>query len=177
MIITISGKQGAGKTTLAKMLAKKFNYKFISIGDLRGQIAMEKGITIDKLNEIGKKESWVHKEADRKTIEIGKTKDNFVVEGWLAYYFIPNSKKIFFDVNEKTGAERIFKSQRPDEKECKNLEETKIMLKKRLNETREQFKKYYAQDFLNKNNYDLIIDTTKLNTRQVLNKILDELKK
>ena len=51
------------------------------------------------------------------------------------------------------------------------------MLKKRLNETREQFKKYYAQDFLNKNNYDLIIDTTKLNTRQVLNKILDELKK
>lgn len=177
MIITISGKQGAGKTTLAKMLAKKLKYKFISIGDLRGQIAMEKGITIDELNEIGKKESWVHEEADKKTIEIGKTKDNFVVEGWLAYYFIPNSKRIFLEVDENAGAERIFRSQRPDEKECETLEETKIMLKKRLNETREQFRKYYHQDFLDKNNYDLIIDTTKLTQKKVLNKILDEIKK
>ncbi len=176
MIITISGKQGAGKTTIAKMLAKKLNYDFISIGDLRGQIALEHGITIDDLNNIGKKEDWVHKEADKKTIEIGKTKDNFVVEGWLAYYFIPNSKKIFLGVDENTGAERIFKNHREDEKECFSVEETRIMLKKRLEDTQKQFKRYYHQDFLDKKNYNIIIDTANQTPKQVLNKILMQIK-
>jgi cytidylate kinase len=91
MKITITGKPGSGKSTVAGILAQKLNCKYCSIGDLRGEIAQEHGLTIDELNEIGKKESWVHKKADEKTIEIGKTKENYIVEGWIAYHFIPHS--------------------------------------------------------------------------------------
>jgi len=48
MIITISGLPGSGKTTVAKKLSKKLNYEFISVGDLKGQFAKEKGMTIDE---------------------------------------------------------------------------------------------------------------------------------
>jgi len=78
MKITIAGKPGAGKSTITKILAKKLGYKYCSIGDLRGEIAQEHGLTIDELNEIGKKEIWVHEKADQKTIEIGKTKENYI---------------------------------------------------------------------------------------------------
>lgn len=175
MIITISGRQGAGKTSVGKALAKKLNYKFFSIGDLRGMIAKERGLTIDELNKIGEKEFWVHKEADKKTIEIGKTSDNFIIEGWIAFYFIPNSKKIFLDVDGEVGARRIFVNQRCDEKKQEKLSALKEMLEKRLIKTDEQFKKYYGIDFLNKKNYDIIIDTTNLNIKETVNKILEKL--
>jgi len=176
MIITISGMQGAGKTTLAKKLATKLNYKFISIGDLRGEIAKEKGITIDELNEIGKKEKWVHDEADKKTIEIGRTRDNFIVEGWLAWHFIPHSKKIFLEVDSKIGAKRIFKNQRQDEKPCNNLIEMQEVLKQRLKVTDEQFQKYYHVNFLDKSNYDIIINTTNLSIEDMVKEALNKIK-
>lgn len=176
MIITISGKQGAGKTTLAKNLAKALNYKFISIGDLRGEIAKEHNLTIDQLNEIGKTEDWVHKIADQKTIGIGKTKDNFIVEGWAAWYFIPHSKKIFLEVDEVVGTKRVFKNQRFDEKPCTNMREMKALLDLRLNETKKAFKKYYKINFLDKSNYDIIIDTTNLNIEEMLTLTIRKLK-
>ena len=173
--ITISGLPGSGKTTVAKTISKIFNCKKISIGDLRGEIAKEKGITIDELNEIGKTEDWVHKRADERTIEIGKKEGNFLVEGWLAYHFIPYSFKIFLKVDDKIAAKRIFKDQREDEKKCKTVSEVRSMLKKRLNITRNQFLKYYGVNFLDKKNYNLIIDTSKLAPEEVIRIILTSL--
>ena len=176
MIITISGKEGSGKTSVGKELAKRLNLKFLSIGDLRGMIAGERGLTIDELNEIGERESWVHEEADKKTIEIGKTQDNFIVEGWIAFHFVPHSKKIFLDVNENTAAERIFKDQRHDEAKQESVENVKKMLKNRLIKTDKQFKKYYKVDFLNYKNFDIVIDTTHISIEETANKILGMLK-
>lgn len=175
MKITISGKQGAGKTTLAKMLAKKLRYPVLSIGDLRGEIAKERNLTIDELNEIAKKESWPHKEADKKTIELGKTNDNMIVEGWIAWHFIPDAVHIFLDVDETVGANRIFHDQRSDEKRCNTLEEMKQLLKKRLHLTSQQFKRYYGVDFLEKKNYTIILNTTHLTKEETLQKILEKL--
>ena len=176
MIITISGKQGAGKTSVGKELAKILNYKFLSIGDLRGIIAKERGLTIDELNKIGERELWVHEEADKKTIEIGKKENNFVVEGWAAFHFIPKSVKIFLEVNENVAAARIFKNQRLDEKRQNSLLDMKRLLKERLIKTDEQFKKYYQINFLDKKNFDVIIDTTDLTVRETTDKVLGEIK-
>jgi len=170
--ITISGKQGAGKTTVAKLLAKSLNYSYLSIGAIRGEIAQKMNLTIDELNEIGKKENWVHKKADQRTINLGKTKNNFVIEGWIAHHFIPNAFKIFLDVDEKIAIERIFKNQRSDEGYCKTKKEMKKMLNNRLKVTQKQFQKYYNLDFMNKKNYDFIINTSNMTEKEVLDKIL-----
>ena len=178
MIITISGKPGAGKTTLAKKLYKKLNYEFISIGNLQGKIAQEKGITIEELMEKVKNQNWIHKEMDKKTIELGKIKNNFIIEGWIAWNFIPNSKKIFLDVDENIGAQRIFKIQykRQDESLKQDVEDLKNKLRKRIMDSDESFFKYYGVRFLDFSNYDLIINTTNLSIENVTNKILEKLR-
>ncbi|MDP3965965.1 MAG: ERCC4 domain-containing protein [archaeon] len=174
--ITISGLPGSGKTTVAKMLAKIMKIPFISVGDVRGEIAKENGLTIDELNEVGKTEDWVHKKADEKTIGLGKTEKDFVIEGWLAYNFIPDSFKIFLVADDNESSKRIFLDQREDEKKCNNQREVLKMIKKRLKMSDEQFYKYYGVRFLNLLNYNLIIDTSDLNPEGVLGLILSALK-
>lgn len=113
---------------------------------------------------------------DRKTIEFGKNRDNFIIEGWIAYYFIPHSTKIFLDVQENIGAERILKDKRPDEQVGKNISETKQKLKERLKNSEEAFKKYYGINFLDTKNYDFVLDTTNLSLKEVTKKVLKFLK-
>ena len=175
MIITISGLPGSGKTTVAKKLSKKLNYEFISVGDLKGQFAKEKGMTIDEFMRKCSPEE-VHQKVDDYQKNIGKTKKEFIIEGWLAYHFIPNSFKIFLDVQDEVSAERVFKDQREDEKKCDTREEVKKMLEERLKISDEQFYKCYGIRFLKKSNYDLVIDTTKISPNEVLGKILYEIK-
>ena len=91
------GKGGTGKSTVAKLLAKKLNYKHYSIGDLRGKIAVERGLTIDELNKIGKTEAWTDTEVDNLIKEKGKKEDNLSIDGWVAVHFMPHSFKIFLE--------------------------------------------------------------------------------
>jgi len=177
MIITISGKPGSGKTTAAKRIAKELGYKHLSMGDLRGRIAQRHGMTIDELNEIGKKEDWTDKEADAELVKIGKKEDDYVIDTWIGFHFIPKSIKIFLEVDEGVGAERIFKDQRPDEPKKKTAEEVEKMLKERIENSRARYKKWYKIDYLDKANYDLIIDTTKMKKKEVADKILKFIKK
>lgn len=178
MIITISGFPGSGKSTVGKLLAEKLDYKYISVGDLRGKIAIEHDMTIDELNKIGEKESWTDDEVDQKLRNIGKEEDNYVVDARLGYYFIPNSIKVFLDVDLKTGAKRIFKGEkRPDEKSFSSIKELKQELKKRIKSDKKRYKKWYDIDFTDKSQYDLIIDTNGLNPKEIVEKILEYIKK
>jgi len=172
MIITIGGKPGSGKTTVAKIAAKKLGYKHVSIGDLRGRLAQKHGMTIDEFNQLGMKEEWTDKETDKELQKlIGK--GDIIIDTWVGYHFIPDSIKIYLEVDYKEGARRIFKDQRPDEPKKKTVEEVEKMIKKRVEDSRTRYKKWYDTDILDMSNYDLIIDTTKLNREEVVDKILE----
>jgi CMP/dCMP kinase len=172
MLITISGLPGSGKTVVGRILAQQLGYKFYSVGDFRGEMAQKLGFTIDELNKVGEKEFWTDKKADDWQKNIGQTQDNVVVDGWLAFHFIPNSFKIFIEVDPQAAAHRIFIDQRPDEKYLNSEEAVAKQVADRLAETRNRFLKYYQVDFLNKDYYDLIIDSSKISPQEVVNKII-----
>src|SRR3989338_1144631 len=160
MIITISGMPGSGKTTVAKKIAKNLKLKHYSTGDLRGEIALKHRMTIDELNKLGEKERWTDKEIDDYQKKIGKTQDNFIIDGRLGWYFIPHSIKIFLNVDLKEGAKRIFKAgKRPDEKKYKNVNDALKEIKKRISSDKKRYKKYYHLNPYLRKHYDLVIDT------------------
>lgn len=177
MIITISGMPGSGKSTVAKLLAKRLGYRHYSMGDLRGKMAMERGITIDELNELGKREDWTDREPDEYQKTLGEREDNFVIDSRLGFYFIPHSFKIFLDVELQVAAERIFKNQRPDEKPCQTVGELADRLRVRADDDDVRYKQYYGASFQDRSRYDLALNSTRETPDEIVEQILAALPK
>lgn len=176
MKITISGYPGAGKTTVGKMLAERLGYKFYSVGDLRGKMAMDRGMTIDELNKLGEKEFWTDDVADQWQKKIGQTEDNFVMEGRLSFYFIPDSFKLFLTIDKTVAAERILKNQRPDEKPVSSVVEMEQIISERLAADKKRYQEYYGLDPSAKENFDVVLDTTSRTIEEIVDEILKKVR-
>jgi len=178
MIITISGIPGSGKTTAGRLLADRLGYMFYSMGDLRGRMAMERGMTIDELNKLGEQEEWTDKDVDEYQKGLGQKEDNFIVDGWISWHFIPHSFKVLLQVDPEVGASRVFQHQRPDEEKKATLPALKRMLDKRVEESALRYKKYYGmEDAFNPKHFDLVIDTTKIDAETVAKRVSEGLQK
>ena len=172
MIITISGIAGSGKSTVAKLLAKKLSYKHYSIGDFMRQIAKERSLTLLELSKEAEKDQSIDRELDKKQIELGKKEDNFVIDSRLGFHFIPKSKKIFLEVDINEAANRILKEKREHE-QYKDIQESLEKIKTRINCEDKRYKSYYNMDYHDKKHYDVIIDTTNIRPEEVVKRALE----
>jgi predicted cytidylate kinase len=176
MIITISGSAGSGKDTVGKIIAKKLNYKFYSMGDLKREKAERKGMTIEEYNKLGETDKSTDTEVDEYQAEIGKKNDNFVIVGRTSFHFIPKSLKIFLDVDVKEAAKRIMSDKTRVGEKYKNIKDAVEKLKKRKVSDDKRYKKYYKLDIFDKKHYDLLMDTTEITPDEVADKIINFIK-
>lgn len=179
MIIAITGLPGSGKTTVAKMISEHYKIPWYSMGDLRGKMAIERGMTIDELNRLGELEIFTDKEVDDYQTKLGQSGESFVIDGRLSWYFIPSAYKIFLDVDPTVAAERIMNAQpqdRQDEKPHASIEAAKTALAERIASDQRRYQKYYNLDILNKSHYDLIIDASEKTPEEILTLIVNSAK-
>ena len=177
MIITVSGKAGAGKSTIARNLARTFNLKHYSTGDFMREIASKRGISLIKLSALAEKDSTIDKELDERQIRLGKQEDNFVIDGRLSAYFIPNADcKVFLDADISIRAERILKDKREDET-TESLASMIALISEREESEKKRYNEYYGIDYSNPEFYDIIIDTSKLEIDEVVSRITGLIKK
>ncbi len=180
MIITLTGLPGAGKSTIAKLLSERLNMPWYSMGDLRGKLAAERGMTIDEFNQLGEKEAFTDHDIDAYQTKLGKEQDDLIIDGRLSWHFIPHSFKIFLDVNEDEAARRIFEASkqglRTDEKPYVSAEEVKQRVRDRLASDQKRYQQYYNLDYLDRHNYDLVLDTTTMTPESIIQAILDKMK-
>src|SRR3989338_5787602 len=171
MIITISGKAGSGKSTVAKELAKRLHLKHYSIGDLMRQMAKERNISLLELGKIAEKDKSIDKELDERQMKL-RTEDDFVIDGRLTAYFIPNADvKIFLECEDRVRAERILKDERKDEKN-RDINEVISKIREREASERKRYKQYYGIDYYDEEMYNLVIDTTNLSVKEVVGRIM-----
>ncbi|MFH1408305.1 MAG: (d)CMP kinase [Nanoarchaeota archaeon] len=176
MIITISGKPGSGKSSVAKMLSARLGMKHYSIGDLRRKWAEEKGMTLAEYNTLGEMDDSTDKDADDHLKRLGEEEDDFVIDARLGMHFIPKSFKVFLDVNPKVGARRIFKDQRHGDKAA-TVEEVEKLFHQRQDSDKKRYQKYYGIDPFDTSHYDLVIDGSNLTVEATVEKVLEGLPK
>jgi len=176
MIISISGSEGSGKSTIAKMLATKLGRAHYSIGNIWRQKAKEKGLLLSEYQKLAENDISLDLEVDEYQKKLGETLDNFVIEGRTSWHFIPNSFKFFLDVSLEESAKRIFKElqksdARNEDKNLKTVEDVIKSLEVRRQSNILRYRKYFNIDVYDKKNYDFILDTTNLDVETVFKKV------
>ena len=182
MIISISGSHGSGKSTIAKMLAEKLDWPRYYMGGLRREAALKRGLTLAEYNKLGESDPSTDLEVDNYQKELGEKENNFIIEGRTSWHFIPHSLKIYIDVDQKIGAERIFKNlqeenNRNEDKNLNSLEDVIKSVEERYKSDKLRYKKYFNIDVYDLKNYDFIVNTDKLNIEQVFEKVYSFVKK
>jgi cytidylate kinase len=181
MIISINGPAGSGKSTIAKRLAKKLDWPRYYIGGLRRQKAKERGMTLAEYNKLGETDPSTDTEVDEYQTELGKTKDNFIIEGRTSWYFIPHSLKIYLDVDKKIGAKRTFdelqkENERNEDKNLNSIEDVIKSQEERKKSDNLRYKKYFNIEVYKPKNYDIVIDTSGLGKDEVFEKVWESVK-
>ena len=188
MIITFSGAPGSGKSTIAEKLANDLNLTRYYMGGLRREAAKKRGLSLEEYNKLGEEDPKTDTEVDEYQKELGKTQDNFIIEGRTSWYFIPKSLKIYLDVSLDEGARRVFlslkakneKNERDERNEGKNLEsleDVKNSIVKRIKSDTKRYKKYYNIDVNDVSHYDYYLDTTNFNQKEVYSQVFEFVKK
>ena len=171
MIITITGNAGSGKSSVAKLLAKKLSYRHYSAGDAQREIALEKGITIAELGEIEAKDDAIDRMIDEKMGEICRREKDAVVDAWLGAYFAPHAVKIFLEADIDTRVRRRL-GQKRDEENFDDYEEAKRTMARREETNRKRWIDYYGFDYADTGNYDIVIRTDGLDVDAVVDEII-----
>lgn len=182
MIVSINGPAGSGKSTIAKMLAKKLNWPRYYIGGLRREKARKRGLTLAEYNKLGETDPSTDLEVDKYQKKLGETKDNFIIEGRTSWHFIPHSVKIYLDVDKKVGAERVFselqeKNQRNEDNNLDSVAKVLVSHQNRIKSDNLRYKKYFNINVYNLKNYDFVLDTSKINKDEVFDKVISYVKK
>lgn len=172
MIITISGDAGAGKSTIAGIIARNLKFRKYSVGDFMREIARKRKTTLLKIGRLAENDPTIDEELDDMQRELGKYEDHFVLDSRLGYHFIPKSFRVHLKVDPETGAKRIFRDKRKTEKENLTLKKTLENVKKRKKSEIQRYKKYYNLNPYDKKNYDLVIDTSKSSPEETAEKII-----
>ncbi len=167
MILSIGGVPGSGKTSVAHILSQRLSLTFYSMGGLRAQMAIERGLTIDQLNTLGEQDKTTDTSVDDYQKELGQSSDNFIVEGRLSWFFIPHSFKIFLHCDPLESAKRIYQARqntddRSDEPAYETIEQTRDALDRRMASDRLRYETYYGVNYQDTRHYDLVIDTTNM---------------
>ena len=168
-IITLSGDIGSGKSSVAAELQKLTAFDIIGTGRIQRAIAERRGLTTLELNKISETDRSIDDEIDHFVIELGKIKDNLIIDSRLAWHFIPDAFKVYLSV---IGAERVFNAGRSDENNPSWEATLQNNMKRQASED-QRFHKLYDVHFRRYDNYDLIVDTSYTAPEAIACKIRD----
>lgn len=178
MIITVTGKPCSGKGTVGKLFCQKYNFEYVCTGDMFRELAKSYGY--ENVLDFQKDERV--KEADNiidtKTANLGKLRpnDNILIDSRLAWHFVPNSFKVFIDIDWGTAGQRLLLAKRQSEK----VEDLKTAIEKLQDRWQEENKRYlslYNTNNLNLSNYDFVISSSNLTPEELVEIIYKEYKK
>ncbi|HUC89129.1 MAG TPA: cytidylate kinase family protein [Candidatus Paceibacterota bacterium] len=183
-IITIAGKLGSGKSSTAKKIAETLGYEHASTGDFMRKMAEDRGISLGELGKIAENDPSVDIAIDDYCRKIGN-RNNIVLDSRLGFHFIPQSFKVFLELDPMIAAKRILEDAKVNPlrhketlKDFSNIEEIAKSITERLQSERKRYKELYnIKDHTDPKNFNLVINTAAMPLNKVASKIIEEYNK
>ncbi len=180
-IITLAGKPGSGKSATSKLIAKQLDYDHFSSGDLFRMLGEERGMDVLHANLNAEQNVEIDHLVDQKLRDIGATQDKLVVDSRTAWHWMPQSFKVFLELNLDVAAKRITANMDAERMESEKIpndtHEYAVMLQERLDSEARRYQSLYQINPYDTSNYDFVVDTDVNSLEQVTELIREAYKK
>lgn len=176
--ITISGRLGTGKTTLANHLAQVLGWEVLDGGKIFRQYAKEKGFHIKDKDKIPDSFDRTFEDRVKRLLTYEK---HHVIQAHLAGFVaqgIEGVYKILVVVNDKEGKDQRFvRIDRLMNRDLMSIKDAKQEVEEREEKLLQKFKKLYVADdpnwvYWDEKYYDLVVNTLNLNQKEAVEFIL-----
>jgi cytidylate kinase len=177
-IITISGKPGSGKSSTADRVAELLQYTRHSSGDMVRRVLAREGMSLEEYNRRAADEHDLDDKVDEELRSLRNAKD-VVVDSRLGFYWIPESFKVYLDLELEVATARIFKDAVNNKKRStageggSSLPDVARQVRERMQDEQDRFKSLYGVDPYNTRHFDLVIDTSRHDPQTVAITVFD----
>jgi cytidylate kinase len=177
-IITISGKPGSGKSSTADRVAELLGYTRYSSGDIVRKIVAKQRMTLEQYNTAAEGNYSLDEKIDEELRRLREQRD-IIIDSRLGFYWIPESFKVYLDLDLEVATARIFKDSVNNQgrKEAgeggSSLSDVARQVRTRMNNEQHRFKTMYGTDPFNTQNFDLVIDTSRHDPQTVAITVFD----
>ncbi len=173
-IISIAGNLASGKGAVSEYLIEKLGYGVYRNGEYFRKLGAEMGMDVTTFNEYVKDHPEIDKQIEKSASDYAKDHDNFIIDARLGWYAVPESFKVFLQVDVDVAAQRAFND--PKRKATENfatVEEQKADLIKRFDLENKRYFEVYGVHKEDLSNYDFVVDTTNLTIEEEGQKVVE----
>ena len=177
-IITISGKPGSGKSSTSDRVAELLGYTRHSSGDMVRHVLAREGMSLEEYNKQAGDDHDLDDKVDEELRSL-RTKKDIVVDSRLGFYWIPESFKVYLDLDLEVATARIFKDAVNNKKRSAAGEGTASLpnvarqVKERMENEQNRFRSLYGVDPYSTHHFDLVIDTSRHDPQTVAITVFD----
>jgi len=158
--ITLTGDLGSGKSAVSKILCEKTGFEYVSTGRIQRQLAQKMGIDTLEMNRRADIDPTIDEQIDSIFVALGQDPKGYVVDSRMAWFFLPDSFKVFLQTDVAVAALRIIHDPARDSEQYGSPEEAAQKILARKSSENARFLLKYGADSTNLNNFDIVIDTT-----------------
>jgi len=172
IVICVCGMTGCGKSTVAKKLAEKYAFRYLSGGNALKALALEAGYKPAETGwwETGEgmrflqqrmEDSEFDKRVDERLVELAE-QGNVVLDSWTMPWLLKKGFKVWLEASPEVRARRVAR------RDGIGVEKASKVLKEKDERTRMIYRSLYGFDLGNDfSPFNLILDTNELGIDEV----------
>jgi len=165
--ITITGDLGSGKSAVSRILCERTGFQYISTGRIQRQLAQELGIDTLEMNRRADTDPSIDERIDGIFVDLGKNQDSYVVDSRMAWFFLPESFKVYLKTDIHVAVDRILGDPNRNSEQYDDRDEAIRKITARKQSENERFLTKYGADCSDLANFNLVVDTTKRTPEEV----------
>jgi cytidylate kinase len=146
------------------------------------ELLEKRNMTLEEFNEQAKTERALDEAIDEQLRAL-RAQNDIVIDSRLGFFWLPESFKVYLDIDMDTAAARIFSDMQDNKKRAKGaalmstLGEVSWHVKKRMQEERKRYRRHYGIDPYDSSRFDLVVNTERHSPETVALTVFDEYKK